>query len=196
MGKGEKNRLTGAHAEQGHPRGGVEPGRRPSAPARTTRSPARAWRGRRPAEPAGGARPRRAPHQQRSPARRAQDFGQPLRCRGAAGRRCPARSLSTPIAMMEREWQEESLEASGPGGRSTGSGHPSMLSRLASWRAPAAEAQTAWAIRAQGPLGLVFGSSTVLSRIKTSRCSTKWVAGRSLSLTARTSSAWTAGRSR
>ena len=64
---------------------------------------------------------------------------------------------------MEREWQEESLEAAPAAER------PSMLSRLASWRAPAAEAQTVDVQAPQGPLGLVFQrESTVLSRVKDS----------------------------
>ena len=70
---------------------------------------------------------------------------------------------------MEREWLPEAeqgeaaLEAEAPAER------PSMLSRLASWRAPAAEAQTVDVHAPQGSLGLVFErSSTVLSRIKDS----------------------------
>ena len=44
-----------------------------------------------------------------------------------------------------------------------------MLSRMASWRAPAAEAQTVEVHAPQGPLGIVFErSSTVLSRVKDS----------------------------
>ena len=67
---------------------------------------------------------------------------------------------------MEREWLPEegevALEAEAPAAE-----RPSMLSRLASWRAPAAEAQTVDVHAPQGPLGLVFQrESTVLSRMK------------------------------
>ena len=44
-----------------------------------------------------------------------------------------------------------------------------MLSRLASWRAPAAEAQTVEVHAPEGTLGLIFQrDSTVLSRVKDS----------------------------
>ena len=71
-------------------------------------------------------------------------------------------SLSKRAATMEREWQEESLEAGevalAAEGRAAES--PSMVS-------PASEAQTVEVHAPQGPLGLVFQrESTVLSRMK------------------------------
>ncbi len=60
---------------------------------------------------------------------------------------------------MEREWQEESLEA--------GEVALEEEAPAAARRAPAAEAQTVDVHAPQGPLGLVFQrESTVLSRMK------------------------------
>ena len=113
----------------------------------------------------------------------------------AGVKRCPCKgSLSKRAATMEREWQEESLEA----------GEVTLEAE-----APAAE-QTVDVHAPQGPLGLVFQrESTVLSRMKQCinqivvsathwlicaqvlrtrrRCSTRSrSAGRSLASTART----------
>ena len=125
-----------------------------------------------PAESCARPRRRRAPRARATLPRL--DLGLPI-CIAAARRARSAApckgSLSTPIAMMEREWQEESLEAGEVAleAEAPAAERPSMLSRLASWRAPAAEAQTVDVHAPQGPLGLVFErSSTVLSRIKDS----------------------------
>ena len=103
---------TGAHAEQGHPRRErVElqedvPSRAgPDDPAARERpGPSEAALGGRPRPRAAASCPARS-----SALAAPQDFGQPLRCRGAAGaKRCPLqRSLSTPTATMEREWLPE-----------------------------------------------------------------------------------------
>ena len=122
--------------------------------ARTTRPPRGLLSVREPLYgPAESCARRRAPHA--AALRRASRFWA-AHCSAAARRASSAApckgSLSKRAATMEREWQEESLEA----------GEVALAAE-----APASEAQTVDVHAPQGPLGLVFQrESTVLSRMK------------------------------